>query len=230
MSEDFSDDAISQLLKRVSATVAEATPLARPPAGARLPFANAVRTRTSSRRRRSLYGLGVAVAVAVAVPLLALGIFSTNSDLKTLRLPGLTITALAQSQATPQLTAAQATSIATAYLGQDPGNLTFTNYSVTATPVFEPGVTDVAWQCGSFNLPSPQNVWVVEASAPDQQGWTVIRAVVLVDDGSGQATWFGAHYSNATGSGGLAGFARNSSASGARAAGHYLSANGINCQ
>jgi hypothetical protein len=205
MDADPAEDILSNQLKRVTAAVSSTTPLMRAPAKTRVRLPDLVRARTRFRRARYLYGLGLAVAVAVIVPLVTLGIFpGTSSSLTRIHLPGLTITALAQSQATAHLTAQQAASIASAYLAQDAGNLHFTGYSITATPVFEPEVTDVAWQCGSYSQPTPENVWIVEANAPAQQGWNTITAVVLVEDDSGQSSWFMARSTNSTGTDGTA--------------------------
>jgi hypothetical protein len=130
------------------------------------------------------------VALAVAVAVLTLGIFPGNSSALTkIHLRGLTITARAASQVSPQMSQQQATAAALAYLDHL-GSPDFTGYSVTAA-IFEPDVTHVQGNCANFYLPSPVNLWVVSATAPAQQGWQFIRATVLVDDDSGQANWSG---------------------------------------
>lgn len=200
MGADPAEEGLSNQLKRVAATVSSTTPLTPAPAKTRVRLPELVRARTRFRRARYLYGLGLAVAVAVIVPLVTLGIFpGTSSSLTWIHLPGLTITALAKSPATAQLTAQQAASIASGYLAQDPGNLHFRGYSITATPIFEAEVTDVVWQCGSYSQPTPEDVWIVEANAPAQRGWNTITAVVLVDDDSGQSSWFMATSTNSSG-------------------------------
>jgi hypothetical protein len=147
-------------------------------------------TGASSRRglSRHAFGLGVAAALAVAVPLLALGISRDSSALPVkVYLPGLTITALANSGVSPQLTAQQATTVALAYLEEGKGSPSFVGYSVT-TAAFEPDVLNVVGKCGDIYLPSPENFWVIEAAAPAQQGWEFVRATVLVDDDTGVAS------------------------------------------
>jgi hypothetical protein len=137
---------------------------------------------------RHAFRLGVAAALAVALPLLALGISRDSSALPVkVHLPGLTITAIANSGVSPQLTAQQATTAALAYLEESKGSPSFAGYSVT-TVAFEPDVLNVVGQCGAIYLPSPGNFWVIEATAPAQQGWEFVRATLLVDDDTGVAS------------------------------------------
>jgi hypothetical protein len=185
MQDQVREDSLSHLLKQVAGEIAEATPLATPPYGARprLPVATWIATR--SRRARYTFGLGVAVAVAVTVPLLALGVLSGNTRAHTtVHVRGLAITVLADSQASPQMTAQQATAIAVDYLDQQ-ATPHFTGYSTTASS-FEPDVLNVVGQCVNMSFAVPQTVWLVEATAPPQLGYSAIRGIVLVADDSGQ--------------------------------------------
>jgi hypothetical protein len=187
MQDQVREDSLSHLLKRVEGEIAESTPLAAPPSGAgrRLHLATWIATR--ARRARYRFGLGVAVAVAVTVPLLALGVLPGNTGAHTtVHVRGLAITLLSDSQASPQMTAQQAVTIAVDYLDQQATPL-FTGYSSTASS-FEPGVLNVVGQCVNMSFTVPQTVWLVEASAPPQLGYSTIRGIVLVDDDSGKVS------------------------------------------
>jgi hypothetical protein len=154
---------------------------------AREPLPAANRAPSQLRLSRRVFGLGIATVLAVTVSLLALGISHDNSTVPMkVHLPGLTITAVAGSHVSPQMNSQQAKAAALTYLDML-GNPSFAEYSVT-TSAFEPDVINVVGQCGNIYLPSAGNYWVIEASAPAQQGWQFIRATVLVNDDTGVAS------------------------------------------
>lgn len=188
MADQLHADIISSLLKRVTAEITDHTSLAAAPLAAdEPPLGGAAAARV--RPRSWSVAIAVAVCLAVAVPVLTFDTFTHRGDTAVkVHLPGLTVTALRVSKVQPRLSAQEAITIALASLQRRPWHPIFTGYSVTSA-AFEAAVTDVRGQCGSYRLNSPHNVWVVEARAPAQHGWRLIRATVLVDDNSGSPTW-----------------------------------------
>lgn len=182
MNNHIEDDPLSRQLKRATAELSRSTPLGSPSWQTRRPFHATSGRAAQTRLPRYAFGIGIAVALVIAVPFLTVGLLNGNSARYTqIHLPGLTITAKADSNVSPQLSSLQATAAALSFLQDANLNPSFAGY-VVSTATFEPDVQNVVGQCASISLPSPGNYWVIEASAPAQQGWQTIHAIALVND------------------------------------------------
>jgi hypothetical protein len=173
-------DALAQRLSRLDIRTPEAV--------LRLHVGSRPRRRPGRRGRalRAARQLGTAAAVAASA-VVVVGVVHPGSVTRSL--PGYTIEASAASAVPPHTTREQAIAVALRTLVDHPVNpphgSALTGFTVT-TAAFEANVTKVWHQCGAhWFLHEPQNLWVVDLSAPPQSGWTYVQASVLVDDASG---------------------------------------------
>lgn len=145
-----------------------------------------------SRRRGTrglVVGLALGLAAALAAPVLTLRLVPSHATERQVEIAGFTITAVAGDVVAPRMSRDQAISAAEAFNTSHPIYVPHGGPMIVGLTVegawYVAGVQHVVGPCVNVFLPSPTNIWVVQATAPAQSGWTALRGAFLINDATG---------------------------------------------